>query len=198
MIPFFVDVFTDDGDPKAPLVFRDIKAIGMGYPGDSNDLVIEVVTPGSYVDGDGENRQYQMAMTFRNRVRKVGGNSVGHMRSPMLGVRLVGWNVRSMVWPRLAYELFIAKAPLYNFFAPLSRRYNDCDMADLRMILTQGAYMDGMNDMSFTSFTSALGYLGETEYRQGDDDAAVKEKMERRIDMISDVYGRYVELSGKE
>ena len=194
MIPFFIDVFTEPSD--TPLLGREIKAVGMGYPGDSNDLVVEVITPDMYPDSnDDYNRS--MALTFRNRVMKVGGNGVGRGRTPMLGVQLVGWNVRTDAWPKLSFELLKARAPLYNFAAPLSRKYNDCDMADLKMIVSQGSYLPDGNDMTLHSFSVLLGIPGVEEY-SALPPKTVKEDMERRIYATADIYGRYVEFSGKE
>jgi len=195
MIPFFVDIFTEPSD--TPLLGRQIKAVGMGYPGDSNDLVVEVVTPEMYPGSEDTDRD--MAYTFRNRVMKTGGNGVGRVRSPMLGVQLVGWDVRRNAWPRLAFELFKSRAPLYNFAAPLSRKYNDCDMADLKGIVSQGSCLQEGNDMDFTTFTSLL--LGPSLAVEEYDLHKVRDwkaVMERRIDMIADIYGRYVDFSGKE
>ena len=194
MIPFFIDVFTEPSD--TPLLGREIKAVGMGYPGDSNDLVVEVITPDMYPDSnDDYNRS--MALTFRNRVMKVGGNGVGRGRTPMLGVQLVGWNVRTDAWPKLSFELLKARAPLYNFAAPLSRKYNDCDMADLKMIVSQGSYLPDGNDMTLHSFSVLLGIPGVEEY-SALPPKTVKEDMERRIYATADIYGRYVDFSGKE
>ena len=194
MIPFFVDLFTEPSD--TPLLGRRIRAVGMGYPGDSNDLVVEVVTPDMYPDS-GDDTDRDMALTFRNRVMKVGGNGVGRVRSPMLGVQLVGWGVRTDAWPRLAFELLKARAPLYNFAAPLSRKYNDCDMADLKMIVSQGSYLPDGNDMTLHSFSALLGIPEVKEYFALPP-KIVKEDMERRVYAIADIYGRYVDFSGKE
>lgn len=196
MIPFFLDIFTEPSETQ--LLGRQIRAIGMGYPGDSNDLVVEVVTPEMYPEST-DDTDRSMSLTFRNRVMKVGGNGVGRVRSPMLGVQLVGWDVRTNAWPRLSFELFKARAPLYNFAAPLSRRYNDCDMADLKTIVSQGCYLPDGNDMDFKTFMTFMNGtdLSISEYipiiKQD-----VKAIMERRIYMIADVYGKYVEFSGKE
>lgn len=195
MIPFFVDLFTEPSD--TPLLGRRIKAVGMGYPGDSNDLVVEVVTPDMYPGSEDTDRD--MAYTFRNRVMKVGGNGVGRGRTPMLGVQLVGWDVRTNAWPRLAFELLKARAPLYNFAAPLSRKYNDCDMADLKMIVSQGSYLPDGNDMTLHSFSVLLGVPGVWgEECSALSTKTVKEAMERRVYAIADIYGRYVDFSGKE
>lgn len=194
MIPFFVDIFTEPSD--TPLLGRQIKAVGMGYPGDSNDLVVEVVTPDMYPDSN-DDYDRSMALTFRNRVMKVGGNGVGRGRTPMLGVQLVGWNVRTDAWPKLSFELLKARAPLYNFAAPLSRKYNDCDMADLKMIVSQGSYLPDGNDMTLHSFSVLLGIPGVEEY-SALSPKTVKEAMERRICATADIYGRYVDFSGKE
>ena len=194
MIPFFVDIFTEPSE--TPLLGREIVAVGMGYPGDSNDLVVEVVTPKMYPES--ENTDRDMAYTFRNRVMKVGGNGVGRIRSPMLGVQLVGWDVRANVWPRLAFELLKARAPLYNFAAPLSRKWNDCEMADLKMIVSQGNYLPEANDMDFKTFMSFFAGDMQVEEYFPLIDQDIKAIMERRIHMIADIYGRYVDFSGKE
>lgn len=195
MIPFFVDIFTEPSD--TPLLGRQIKAVGMGYPGDSNDLVVEVVTPEMYPGSEDTDRD--MAYTFRNRVMKTGGNGVGRVRSPMLGVQLVGWDVRRNAWPRLSFELFKSRAPLYNFAAPLSRKYNDCDMADLKGIVSQGSCLQDGNDMDFKTFMS---FFNGVDLSVAEYDPTIKQDvksiMDRRINMIADVYGRYVEFSGKE
>ena len=92
-----------------------------------------------------------------------------------------------------------ARAPLYNFAAPLSRKWNDCDMADLKMIVSQGNYLPEVNDMNFKEFMTFFDGpdLSLAEY---DPIAArdVKSIMERRIYGMADLYGRYVEFSGKE
>ena len=195
MIPFFVDIFTEPDD--VPLLGRRIAALGMGYPGESNDLVVEVVAPEDYADAaSGEDADRSVALTFRNRVMKAGGTAIGRARAPMLGVRLTGWGVRTNAWPRLAFELLKARAPLYDFAAPMSRRFNDCDMADLKAIVSQGSYLPDGNDMNLGTFASFFGMDRLQEYPPNG--MGVKDAMEQRIYAVADIYGRYADFSGKE
>lgn len=199
MTPFFVDIYASPLDAAACM--RDIKGIAMGWPGDSNDLVTEVLLGSDFPESKDPGRDIVLA--FRDRVLAVGGATIGRVRAPMLGVTLVGWGIRSYVWPRLALELFRQGAPLYNFACPLSRRYNDVDMADLRNIMTQGSYIPDRDDVEFSTFYLALrGPKAEHVVRYedlwGPTADRTREKLEARIRAMADVFADYASFSGKD